>query len=67
MIENEDAPTGYKLLLVPEADIAASASGDPNYVYLSLTGPAYQVIADVGADRRLRMSRPIYDRIEVIG
>lgn len=66
-MSGEGLPAGYKLLLVPEADIAATASGDPNYVYLSLTGPAYQVIADVGADRKVRMSRPIYDQVEVIG
>jgi hypothetical protein len=47
---SEEAPLGgYKLLLVPESDIAAYASDDPSKAYLSLSGEAYEVIASLPA------------------
>ncbi len=61
----EDAPTGYKLLLVPESDIAASASDNPNRVYLSLTGPPYEVVAETDSVGRLVMSGQMFDSIIV--
>jgi hypothetical protein len=64
--EDESAPTGYKLLLVPESDIAATASDDPSQVYLSLTGPAYEAVADVGEDRRFRKSPWLHGQVEAL-
>ena len=67
-MEEQDPPGGFRLLLVPVSDIAASASDDPNLVYLSLTGPAYEAVADVGADRKIRISRRIFEeQVEVVG
>ena len=61
----------YKLLLVPEGQIEGlSRNPDPQTAYvnnggLACVGP-FEVIADVGEDRQLRMSRLVYDQIEVV-
>ena len=66
--------SGYKLLLVPDDRIeqteADKATGqawvrDHNRHGLSCQGP-FEVIADVGEDKHLRMSRRLYDEIEVV-
>lgn len=65
MGQPDEQPRGYKLLLVPDEDIAGRNTDDPGWVVLSLTGPYYEVIADVGPDRKIRMSRLLYDQVEV--
>ena len=60
--------SGYKLLLVPD-DWIEQASSDAAYVMrqgrLGCLGP-FDVIADVGEDKKITMSRPLYDEIEVV-
>lgn len=59
---------GYKLVLVPDGDIVADESGNECRVLLSLfQDTPYEVIGDVGPDRRLRMSRALYETVEVVG
>ena len=67
--------SGYKLLLVPDNQIKESpadqligmawttAAGRGHG--LSCHGP-FTVIADVGEDKRIRMSRQVYGEIEVV-
>jgi hypothetical protein len=57
--------SAYKLLLVPEEHIVAYRSEDSSQALLSLFGESYEVVADVGEDRIIRMSRLVYDAIEV--
>jgi hypothetical protein len=65
--------SGYKLLLVPDDRIAPRWPGQDTAMAwildgirdLTSTGP-FEVIADVGEDKRLRMSRALYDKIEVV-
>lgn len=67
---------GYKLLLVPEAmitqDQAERTAGQARVlaIFTSLgqgnyVGP-FEVIADVAENRQLRMSRSLYETIEVV-
>ena len=72
---------GYKLVLVPADSIeetAASRERGEAYVAArhgyggrdagtrTIMGP-FEVIADVGPDRKIRMSRLVYEQVEVIG
>jgi len=57
----------YKLLLVPEDSITMLSRGfQPQQAHVAASGGPFEVIADVGEDRQLRMSRPVYDQIEVV-
>jgi len=56
---------GYKLLLVPMRDIRLLSRSIPQ-VAIPAAGGRFEVVADVGSDRRLRMSRQLYDTIEVM-
>jgi hypothetical protein len=62
---NEDPMDGYKLLLVPMRDIRLLSRSIPQVAVVP-GGASFEVVADVGADRRLRMSRQLYDTIEVV-
>jgi hypothetical protein len=65
--------SGYKLLLVSNDRIAPPRAGQDKTMAwildgirdLTSTGP-FEVIADVGEDKHLRMSRALYDEIEVV-
>ena len=65
--------SGYKLLLVPNDRIAEPRAGQDTAMAwildgirdLTSTGP-FEVIADVDEDKHLRMSRALYDEIEVV-
>ena len=67
---------GYKLLLVPDDQVEESPvdqlTGTAWTVAaehgrgLACHGP-FTVIADVGEDKKIRMSRLVYDEIEVVG
>ena len=68
--------TGYKLLLVPEDQIIALSGDLPQSATVEAqssvcncdrfwAGP-FEVAGDVAPDRRLRMSRLLYDTIEVV-
>lgn len=58
----------YKLVLVPVENIRthSPAKTIPEYVTVS-QDILYEVIADIGEDRKIRMSRPVYDEVEVTG
>jgi hypothetical protein len=72
-VRDESPQGGYKLLLVPLDKIAdPRPDDDPATAWvldgirnLTSNGP-FHVIADVGPDRQLRMSRPLYEQIEVV-
>lgn len=64
MSDNDDPMDGYKLLLVPMRDIRALSRGIPQEAVLGV-GAAFEVIADVAADRKIRMSRRLYEQVEV--
>jgi hypothetical protein len=64
--------SGYKLLLVPDDRIAEPRQGQDaaaawilDGMDLISAGP-FEVIADVGEDKRITMSRALYDEIEVV-
>ena len=69
---------GYKLILVPSDSVeetAASKERGEAYVAArhgfaggerTIIGP-FEVIADVGPDKQIRMSRLVYEQVEVIG
>ena len=57
---------GYKLLLVPMRDIRLLSKGIPQ-VAVPAGGGSFEVVADVSADRKIRMSRLMYEQVEVIG
>jgi len=64
---------GYKLLLVPVDEIDPSWPGSPLEALVRaergvspLRAGPFEVIADVGEDKRIRMSRALYDEIEVV-
>ena len=65
--------SGYKLLLVPDDRIAPPRPGQDKTMAwildgirdLTSVGP-FNVIADVGENKRIRMSRLIYGEIEVV-
>jgi len=65
--------SGYKLLLVPNDRIAEPRQGQDTAMAwildgirdLTSTGP-FEVIADVGENKRITMSRALYDEIEVV-
>ena len=62
-----DGVSAYKLLLVPEEAIVAYRSGDDSKAFLSLfQDEPYEVIGDIGPDRRIRMSRLMLGQIEII-
>lgn len=65
MGEDEDPLDGYKLLLVPVRSIRALSRGLPQQAVLD--GGTFEVVGDVDPDRKLRMSRLLYDEVEVIG
>jgi hypothetical protein len=63
---DEDSPEGYKLVLVPMHRVFALTRGIPQQA--RITGNAtFEVVADVGPDRKIRMSRQLYEQIEVSG
>ncbi len=66
--------SGYKLLLVPVDEIDPSWPGSPQEALVMaehgdspLRAGPFDVIADVGEDKQIRMSRLVYDEIEVVG
>ena len=66
---SHDSPQGgYKLLLVPVENIRTHSPAGvlPAYVTVS-QDVMYEVVGDVAPDRQLRMSRAIYEQVEVIG
>ena len=65
---SREEPRGYKLVLVPAENIRThSPSGVlPAYVTVS-QDVMFEVVGDVAPDRQLRMSRQIYEQVEVIG
>ena len=64
---SDDSPQeGYKLVLVPMDRVFALTRGLPQMA--RITGNAtFEVVGDVGPDRKIRMSRLLYEQIEVIG
>lgn len=65
MSDNDDPMDGYKLLLVPMRDIRLLSRSIPQEAVLN-GGAVGEVIADVAADRKIRMSRLLYEQVEVI-
>lgn len=75
---SEERPLdGYKLLLVPAGEIIELSAGLPQTATVAAessvcncdrfrAGP-FEVVGDVGADRRIRMSRLLYEQVEIIG
>lgn len=75
---SEDIPQGgYKLLLVPVGQITALSDGLPQQATVAAessvcncdnfwAGP-FEVAGDLEPGRQLRMSRVLYEQVEVIG
>jgi hypothetical protein len=53
----------YKLVLVPAENVRAHPEV-PEMVAVEAGG--YEVIADIGIDRKIRMSRAVYETVEVV-
>lgn len=63
---SEGAPEGYKLVLVPMDRVFALTRGIPQQA--RITGNAtFEVVADVEPDRKIRMSRELFEQVEVSG
>lgn len=63
---SEGSPEGYKLVLVPMGRVLALTRGIPQLA--RITGNAtFEVVADVEPDRRIRMSRELFEQVEVSG
>ena len=65
-----DPHAAYKLLLVPEGHTRVTGDGKASIVTFDtgwerLTCP-FEIIADIPADGTIRMSRLLYDAIEVV-
>ena len=63
--------SGYKLLLVPADRIMEITNSGGHCAAIAdhtgeLSVGPFEVIADVGEDKRIKMSRPVYDEIEVV-
>jgi hypothetical protein len=65
---HEEPQGGYKLVLVPTGNIRTHSprGAFPAYVTVS-QDVMYEVIGDVAPDRQLRMSRVLYEQVEVVG
>ena len=75
-MSEEGPPGGYKLLLVPADEIIALTEGLRPMATVAAessvcncdrfwAGP-FEVVADASADRKIRMSRLLYEQVEVI-
>ena len=65
-----DPHAAYKLLLVPEDRVRVTGDGKASIVttdtgWEKLTGP-FDLIADIPADGTIRMSRILYETVEVV-
>jgi hypothetical protein len=64
---------GYKLLLVPVDEIDPGYPGQEEAVVMAEHGAGllragpFDVIADVGEDKQIRMSRLVYEQVQVVG
>lgn len=64
---SHEEPQGYKVVLIPAENIRTHSPPGvlPAYVTVS-QDVLYEVVGDVGPDRQLRMTRPVYEQVEVI-
>ena len=68
-MSHDHPPGGYKLILVPVENIRTHSPAGwlPEYVTVS-QDVLYEVAADVGADRKITMSRVFFEEnVEVAG
>jgi hypothetical protein len=66
-MSNEDPARGYVLVLVPADQVGALTRGQSAKWMARLTAnTTVEIVGDVGEDRRLRMSREMYEQVEVI-
>ena len=67
-MSHDSSQDGYKLILVPAENIRTHSPAGvlPAYVTVS-QDVLYEVVGDVALDRQLRMSRLLYEQVEVIG
>lgn len=65
-MDDEKPQDGYKLALIPVAEIFALTRGLPQMARLT-ANTTVEVVGDVGPDRKIRMSRLLYEQIEVVG
>ena len=74
---SDEAAGGCKLVLVPADQVRKAEPGQAgtpahgDWAWLAScedwdVGP-FEVVADIGPDRKIRMSRLLYEQIEVIG
>lgn len=57
--------TAYKLVLIPASLIDRSET-DIQFGTASVTSPGpFEIVGDVGPDKVIRVSRPVYDAIEI--
>jgi len=66
---SHDSPQGvYKVVLVPAENIRTHSPAGTLPAYITVSQDVlYEVVGDVGPDRQLRMSRLVYEQVEVIG
>ena len=67
-MSHDEPRGGYKLVLVPVENIRTHSPDGalPTYVTVS-HDVLFEVVGDVAPDMRLRMSRRLYEQVEVIG
>jgi len=67
-MNHDSTQGGYKVVLVPVENIRTHSPAGvlPAYVTVS-QDVLYEVAGDVAPDRQLRMSRVLYEQVEVIG
>ena len=68
-MSHDSAPGGYKLVLVPVENVRTHSPAGVLPAYVSVSQDVlYEVAADVGADRKITMSRVFFEQqVEVIG
>lgn len=66
--------SGYKLLLVPADHLDPAWPGSPEEALVMAEGGVsplragpFEVIADVGEDKQIKMTRLAYEQVEVVG
>lgn len=65
-MSDESPREGYKLVLVPMDRVLALTRGIPQMARITANA-TFEVVADVGEDRKIRMSRQMSEQIEVVG
>jgi hypothetical protein len=65
--------SGYKLLLVPVDELDPDWTGPSEEALVMVGGGTrplrvgpYEVIADVGVDKQIKMTRLVYEQVEVV-